>query len=432
MGKYAFQFGRGSRAGGDCSVAFGCENIVSPSGQGAFVGGVNSIADGPVAFAFGYDAYASHETVAMGVHVSATNEGAVAFGGNYYEIPEGYEELLAGRRTVASGKFSFAAGLANTASGYYSVAAGALSTAGGDASVAMGGAVTASGDASVAVGSLTAALGESSVAMGLETIASGDFSVAAGAYSTAGGDGSVAMGYGANATGAGRIALGGFNRPMGPNDLFVIGNGTQGAYPGNAFRVSTTGVAYASGFDSTTGADYAEMFEWIDRNRGNEDRRGYFVTLQGKYIRKANARDDVLGVVSASPSLVGDTQSEEWRGRYLRDDWGQIIYRMQKVTREAMESDPETKTPQKVSRTTQEMLPALNPAYDPNREYRGRGQRPEWAPVGLLGKMIVRDDGTCRPGGYCRPNNRGIGTFSNEGYKVLERVSADKVRILMK
>lgn len=52
-------------------------------------------------------------------------------------------------------------------------------------------------------------------------------------------------------------------------------------------------------------ADYAEMFETID---GILIDVGYFVTLDGKKIRKATSSDDyIFGVTIATPSVLPDS-----------------------------------------------------------------------------------------------------------------------------
>ena len=43
-----------------------------------------------------------------------------------------------------------------------------------------------------------------------------------------------------------------------------------------------TGATYASAAYNSSGADYAELFQWLDDNTNNEDRAGLFVTLKGK------------------------------------------------------------------------------------------------------------------------------------------------------
>ena len=57
-----------------------------------------------------------------------------------------------------------------------------------------------------------------------------------------------------------------------------------------------------------------------------------------------------------------------------------------------------------------------NPDYDPNQEYIPRMYRKEWSPIGLVGKVFVRQDGTLKINGHASCKN-GIATNGNEGYR---------------
>lgn len=237
------------------------------------------------------------------------------------------------------------------------------------------------------------------------------------------GDSSSALGYSTIANEY-QLACGRYNAnvaaPTGVADttgsLMVVGKGTAAGSLSNAFRVSTTGIVYGCGTFKTSGADYAEYFEWADGNPENEDRRGYFVTLDGEKIRKANADDDyILGIVSVNPSITGDTQSEEWQGRYLKDVFGEYLT----VKEENEEGVIETKWIE-------------NPEYDPDMKYVSREDRQEWDAVGMLGKLIVVDDGTCEINGYCKVDNEGRATISDSGYRVLARIDENHIKVLMK
>ena len=77
-----------------------------------------------------------------------------------------------------------------------------------------------------------------------------------------------------------------------------------------------------------------------------------------------------------------------------------------------------------------ERQPMLNPEWDSAQEYVPRLKRPEWATVGVLGKLIVYDDGTLQRGDMCRCGAGGKAVKSIKGgYPVLKRVSDDKVLI---
>jgi len=180
------------------------------------------------------------------------------------------------------------------------------------------------------------------------------------------------------------------------------------------------------------GADYAEMFEWADKNPGKEDRRGFFVTFESGMIRKANSRDRyVLGVISSAPGVVGDSQGLGWQGMYMRDEWGCLIYEWADQPYETASYDAEAGKVKKETKTVRELQPRLNPRYNANMAYTPRPERPEWAAVGLMGKIIVRDDGTCRADGFCRPNDQGMATSSERGYYVIKRLGADKSLVLL-
>lgn len=209
--------------------------------------------------------------------------------------------------------------------------------------------------------------------------------------------------------------------------LFTIGNGTADNARTNVFRASASGRCYGSQAFGSSGADYAEFFEWLDGNPDNEDRRGKFVTLDGEYIRVATNEDDyILGVISATPSIVGDVHSEAWKDMYLRDVFGERI--------------TETVTvPETVDKKTKKTIPEhtetrwiLNPDYDRSKGYLSRDERQEWAAVGLMGKLIVIDDGTCQVNGYCSVSSNGTATASDSGYRVMKRIDDTHIKIFFR
>jgi hypothetical protein len=76
--------------------------------------------------------------------------------------------------------------------------------------------------------------------------------------------------------------------------------------------------------------------------------------------------------------------------------------------------------------------PVLNSEFDAEREYISRMDRPEWVPVALMGKVLVRDDGTCEVNSYCESNAEGIATASTEGFRVMGRTGSNQILILMR
>lgn len=144
------------------------------------------------------------------------------------------------------------------------------------------------------------------------------------------------------------------------SDYLLAGDGS-----GAVFRLGADGTGACDGAWSGGGADYAEWFEWADGNPDHADRRGLSVVLAGAKIRPARPGEDPIGVISAAPAVIGDGDLDEWKQRWLRDDYGTLL-------RDA------------AGRRLQ------NPDYDARRSYQPRAARPEWALVGLLGKLRLR------------------------------------------
>lgn len=345
----------------------------------------------------------------------------------------------------------------------------------------------ASGNYSHAEGQNTQAVGESSHAEGFSTEALGHFSHAEGVYtfakfachsegyetyatgvaSHAEGRDTRADGYGSHAGGIGTrayegmTAIGRYNsiddEIYGSDILFAIGNGEGDNLRKNVFTVNKDGNVYfnnnkvlfayrqdddcyiqantngtnlkirayneitletnndvivnspegvyANSFNPL-GSDYAELFEWHDGNKKDEDRTGYFVTIttDGK-IKKAKNTDEILGIVSACPGIIGNNPIE-WHKKYKRDVFGRILH------------DENNK-------------PIINEEYDETQQYIRRSQRKEWSPIGLLGQLIVLDDGSCQAGKKCSVNKNGIAT-NGDSYLVLQRLDDNHIKILFK
>lgn len=192
--------------------------------------------------------------------------------------------------------------------------------------------------------------------------------------------------------------------------LFNIGNGQEedGTLTQNsAMQVDFSGNVYAGGAYKTNGADYAEYFEWLDGNTKNQDRVGLFVTLDGDKIKLANKGDYILGVISANPSIVGNSAELDWHDKYKTDVYGRLIY-------------------------DESHNLILNENYNDTLEYIPRGARKEYSKVGLLGQLVVQDDGMCKINGYCTASANGVATKSDSGYRVIKRIDETHIKIILK
>jgi len=234
------------------------------------------------------------------------------------------------------------------------------------------------------------------------------------------------------------------------------GYGTSGTIDAE-FILYGSGLATADGSWNGGGADYAEMFEWYDGNPLNEDRVGMCVKLRDDKIELVAEHDDptkIIGVISGAPAFIGDHGDLKWKDKYLKDDFGRYIeedyelytwnetrassefindgtwlpnisgYEKSNVTISIEEYNaledksgyisiidsyskefnhtqgepladnvtiPETKTTEVLKKRV------LNPNYDPSTTYISRKLRKEWSPVGLVGKLRIKNDQLVHP-----------------------------------
>lgn len=165
-------------------------------------------------------------------------------------------------------------------------------------------------DYSHAEGSWTKASGDDSHAEGILT--EGDGSHAEGYYT------STNMYYGAHIMGKYGEANVGYS--------WFLANGIDLDTKGLAVKILNNGNAYIELAWNADGADYAELFETADSKTLEP---GYFVTFDGagQKIRKTATSDSyVLGIVTATSGIVGDSGELRWKGKYLTDEWGRIQY----------------------------------------------------------------------------------------------------------
>lgn len=126
--------------------------------------------------------------------------------------------------------------------------------------------------------------------------------------------------------------------------------------------------------------NYATVREWSDGNPNNEDRLGYFVSIDttsaGSTIVKANADSEVLGVTIASPGFSSNASPDK---------------------------------------------------FNSNNTLLSN-----YANVGFIGIVPVIDNGTCTVNGNCIPSSDGTAIPTTEsGYRVVDRVDDTHILILI-
>ncbi|PTE58682.1 peptidase G2 autoproteolytic cleavage domain-containing protein [Staphylococcus epidermidis] len=199
------------------------------------------------------------------------------------------------------------------------------------------------------------------------------------------------------------------------NYMFAMGYGTDGAkYENTKFQVKgTSGTVKAKG-TITAGNDFGDYAEYFESQSGQEIPNGYMVTLDGRYIRKANSNDVPIGVISGTAGVILGDAMFHHKDKFLKDEFGVTL--TQTETKE-WQDDEGNWYSEEVE------VPIPNPEWEESdgEEYLDRASRPEWNVVGLVGQVFTRIDSTVKPNDYIKPN-KGIGTKDNNNgfYRVLE------------
>lgn len=399
----------------------------------AFTGSYNDLSDTPSLFSGKYGDLSGKPDLFSGDYNDLANKPDIP------EIPAGIRSgyVRAGQKGGTDvGENATAEGYNTTASGNSSHAEGYFTVTGQFTAHAEGRETTANAESAHAEGCATKASGHTAHAEGNGTTASGDRTHAEGSGTTASGYASHTQNCSTIASSWAQTAMGYCNVPYdagtyGITSYLIIGNGTEEARS-NAFRVHNDGSVFGKASYQTSGADYAEYFEMLGGDPGDEDMRGYFVTLSGDRIRKADPGDGyILGIISANPVVLGNSDPDNWHRRFLKDEFGCYIKRpvTERICTGMDEAGDE------VYEEVTHMSYVLDPEFDETKdpEYMPRADRPEWQPVGMLGQLIVRDDGTCGVDGYCKVAEGGIATRADgPGWRVIKRVNDHLVKVIFR
>ena len=199
----------------------------------------------------------------------------------------------------------------------------------------------------------------------------------------------------------------------------------------NEMAMSTSGVLTTEGaMNASTTVDYAEYFEWkteLANDAKITETYGMTVVLDGDKVRLAEAGEEakVIGVIrpNDTSAMVGGSQELKWKDKYVRNNWGEIEYEeytqatwYEGKTKHSYAKDMipsgitapstnEEKTATSYSeRTTYNkdkgthkkgdklLRQKINSSYNKNLSYKPRSERrKEWAIVGLLGQVPIKD-----------------------------------------
>lgn len=205
--------------------------------------------------------------------------------------------------------------------------------------------------------------------------------------------------------------------------IFFIGGGSSNDNRATllAQQGNNGDLCCAGGFANNAGFDFAEYFEWDDGNENDEDRIGYMVKLvetseddgKGNKVRTfnkialADSFEECIGVTTSTYGFVCDSQLLDWQGKYVKDKFG----------RPKLDNDGNLQ---------------ISEGYDASKEYTPREFRKEWVPVGMMGKILTKQNGSLEAGGYATCSNGVAVNSMSGGYRVLKIISDDVALLLVK
>lgn len=427
----------------------GTTNIytASTSNSVRLIGGSNTINAG---VAFGFAGGKSNQ-------VTAGSYGIV-IGGSANTIQNSFAFIGNGRNNTATNVYSFVGGgQGNTSSGPRSlIVAGKTSTANGPYSTVINGVTNAASGNKAFIGNGTTNtmagfcgfIGNgltntvSSSSSFFPVIVNGTSNIVSGAYNfgtilngstniSSNSMATVVNGFTNTASGSYSFIPNGRNNTASHSFGIAIGRGasTDAAYT-MVFAATTTpgsnntikfdfqnGNGYFDGAADVGNADYAEYFEWADENPNGDDRFGYAVSIEqeGK-ISIGNKK--IIGIISPTPGIVGDSAELSWKLKYKTDEWGRkITKKFKKILSSKLEfpiyiddnniqyleaptneadkqkyvcPEPIVLDDELLAKAEEINIPLFHENYDPKSEYIPRSKRKEWAVVGLLGKLKIR------------------------------------------
>lgn len=189
---------------------------------------------------------------------------------------------------------------------------------------------------------------------------------------------------------------------------------------------------------------FGEMYEWNSKTvLDKPEQYGYFVQFSsnepGK-IEPYNFKGFKPVGVTTVYSAVDSDNPDDWKYKYYKNAYGDTYVKYEDYAVGVKKYDQVSEFSFMGTEKRQRPVPIPIDEYDSSLNYVKREFRPEWVRVNLLGKVIVRDDGTSVEGHYCTPyvgddkTKYGTATAAvyDEPYKyyVIERLTDSTILIL--
>ncbi|QSJ04201.1 hypothetical protein vBSscSF1_130 [Staphylococcus phage vB-SscS-F1] len=195
---------------------------------------------------------------------------------------------------------------------------------------------------------------------------------------------------------------------------FLMGYGTDGPrYENTTIDMSSTSGNIQTKGTVSSGQNFGDYAEYFESQSGQAIPNGTIVTLDGRYVRKAQVNDKPIGIISGTAGVILGDQMFHHKDKFLKDEFGVTLTELQL---KEWEDDEGNKYSEEVE------VPIPNPDYvEYEDEYIPRSERPEWNVVGLVGQVFTRFKGELKPNDYIKAEN-GVGVRDNVNghYRVLE------------
>lgn len=191
---------------------------------------------------------------------------------------------------------------------------------------------------------------------------------------------------------------------------------------------------------------YTEMYEWYVPPTDPTRRLGVFVQFSKRSPDKIEIYDDpsrcLVGVTTVCAASTSD-DPDSWSYAYKHDAIGDYYVKLERLAVGIKQYDQDLEMSYMKTQPYDHYVKVINPLYDPSRNYVKRSKRVEWTRVSILGKTIVRDDGSCIPGEYCTPkisddySECGLATRYLDGmtgprFYVMQRMTENSVMVLIR
>ena len=198
------------------------------------------------------------------------------------------------------------------------------------------------------------------------------------------------------------------------NYSFLLGYGQDGAkYENTTIDMSSTSGNIKTKGTVSSGQNFGDYGEYFESQSGQSIPNGTIVTLDGRFIRKAQSNDVPLGVISGTAGVILGDQMFHHKDKYLKDEFGVT---QTELTLKEWQDDEGNWYSEEVE------MPIPNPDFvEHDEDYKPRSERPEWNVVGLVGQVFTRFKGNVKANDYIKAES-GIGVRDNvDGYyRVLE------------